>query len=195
MLKRMYHWMGNRVYSEYADITLATLFYIEAIFFLPTDPMLIFYCIERRHHGIRYATIAMISSVFGGITAYFIGYYFWCFSGKHIIQSRIVTTIMTPQTFHYLCNRYQEHQYVAILLAAFTPIPYKAATLTAGFCRLPFIPFVLCSLIARGARFYLFALIIKRWGDTMKKNIEYWISLVIILMTMVIFLTMWWLHY
>ncbi len=133
MLKSAYQWMGSRVYSRCADVILAILFYFEAIFFIPTDPMLIFYCMERRDRSFWYATIATLSSVLGGITGYFIGYNLWIAAGETIIHNSFFSSIVSPERFTYLCEHYKQHEYVSILLEGFTSIPYKVATLTAGF--------------------------------------------------------------
>jgi uncharacterized membrane protein YdjX (TVP38/TMEM64 family) len=74
-------------------------------------------------------------------------------------------------------------------MAAFTPIPYKAATLSAGFCKLSFIPFVICSVIGRGARFFLYAIIISTWGARMKVYIERYFGPLMVLAMVLIFVT------
>ncbi len=190
-MKKLYSWMGSCVYSPYADYILGFLFYLEAIFFLPTDPMLIFYCIERNDRAIWYATVATVSSVLGGITSYLIGSILWDTMGDQIIHNSIINYVLTPNFFYYLAEQYRQHEWLAILIAGFTPVPYKAATLTAGFCKLSFIPFVICSVIARGSRFYLLAFIIKALGPRIKQSIERYINIVMILMFATIVGTIW----
>jgi len=194
MLERLYGWMGKKVYSKHATLLLGVLFYLEAIFFLPTDPMLVFYCIERRKRSFWYATIATISSVLGGITGYFIGYFLWQTVGPKIIHSFYVRYIVSPDTFLYLCAQYKKYEHIAILIAGFTPVPYKAATLTAGFCQLSFIPFVIFSLIARGARMFLLAAIIYKWGVHMKKYIDRYLTLMVLLTVVIVGFVIWWLY-
>ena len=190
-VRKIYDWMGSQVYSRYADITLGILFYLEAIFFIPTDPMLIMYCIERRDKAYYYATIATITSVLGGLTGYFIGYWFWHTMGQQIIHHPMVNYIMTPDTFSYLCNLYKQYEALAILAAAFTPIPYKAATLTAGFCNLSLMPFIIASLIGRGARFYLYAITISIWGKQIKQYIDRYFNLLVLCAMVLITALIW----
>ncbi|MCX5922069.1 MAG: VTT domain-containing protein [Candidatus Dependentiae bacterium] len=180
-VKRVYTWMGTRVHSRYADVILGLFFYLEAIFFIPTDPMLIVYCIERRDRAYVYATIATICSVLGGLTGYFIGYWLWMTAGQQIIHNPLVSYVMQPDTFHYLCGLYKKYEALAILAAAFTPIPYKAATLTAGFCNLSLMPFIIASLIGRGARFYLYAITISIWGEKIKQYIDRYFNMLVVL--------------
>lgn len=184
--RRLYTWMGTRAHSKHAEPLLASLFFIEAIFFLPTDPMLILYCLERRDRALRYATIATIASVLGGITGYFIGYTLWACAGNAIIHNPIINYFISPGTFTYLCGQYQKYECWAILIAGFTPVPYKAATLTAGFCKLNLIPFIICSFIARGARFYLFAFAIRQWGKQMKQYIDRYFNLLVVLLMIIV---------
>jgi membrane protein YqaA with SNARE-associated domain len=188
-LKRLYSWMGNCVYSPYADATLGILFFLESIFFLPTDPMLIVYCFERRNKAYWYATIATVASVLGGMTGYYLGYLLWEYFGQQILHNKLVNYVLSPELFNYLCTQYQQHECFAILMAAFTPIPYKAATLSAGFCKLSFIPFVICSVIGRGARFFLYAIIISTWGARMKVYIERYFGPLMVLAMVLIFVT------
>ncbi len=190
-IKKFYDWMASCVYSPYADITLGFLFFLEAIFFLPTDPMLIMYCINRREKAFRYATIATISSVLGGITSYFIGAMLWDVAGEQIIHNKIVNYVLSPATFTHLSQQFRQHGWLAILVAGFTPVPYKAATLTAGFCKISLIPFILCSIVARGARFYLLAAAIKILGVRIQQSINHYFNIMIALTALAIIFSLW----
>ncbi len=192
-IKKLYDWMGTRVYSPYANLILGFLFFIEAIFFLPTDPMLILYCIHRQKHSLRYAAIATIGSVLGGITSYWLGSMLWDIAGDQIIHNHIVNFVVTPSLFSRLAEQYRHHEWWSILAAGFTPLPYKAATLTAGFCKLSFLPFVICSIISRGARFYLLATIILIFGEQIKNSIDRYFNIIITITTLAIIFSIWWL--
>lgn len=192
MFKSIYRWMGSCVHKPHADLLLTVLFYFEAlIFFLPTDPMLIIYCIERRKKAFWYAFIATVGSVLGGATGYLIGYWLWESYGQIIINSRLVSMVLKPDDFSYLCELYKEHEYLAIFIAGFTPVPYKAATFTAGFCKLGFIPFVICSFIARGARFFLYAIVITIWGEKIKEYLDRYFNLLVVLIILLISVSVW----
>ncbi len=192
MLRKVYNWMGSRVYSKHANLILMVLFYLEAlVFIIPTDPMLIFYCLEQRHKAFWYAFIATIGSVLGGITGYLIGYYIWSSAGQSIIHSPLVNIVLKPDDFYYLCDLYKEHEYLAIFIAGFTPVPYKAATFTAGFCNLAIIPFIVCSFIARGARFLIYAVAITIWGNKIKEYIDRYFNLIVLLIVALISVSVW----
>lgn len=191
VFRRTYDWMGSSINSVYAEYILCFLFYLEAIFFLPTDPILIVYCLERRDRALWYATIATFGSVLGGMTSYAIGALMWDCMGEQIIHNQYVNCILSPAMFHNLSAKYQAHEWLAILIAGFTPIPYKAATLAAGFCKISFGPFVIASMIARGARFYLFAIVCKIYGEKIKDSINKYFNLLLLFAAILIIITVW----
>jgi membrane protein YqaA with SNARE-associated domain len=191
VFKRTYDWMGSSINSVYADYILCFLFYLEAIFFLPTDPILIVYCLERRDRALWYATIATLGSVLGGMTSYALGAVLWNYVGEQIIHNYYVNCILSPDMFHNLSAQYRQHEWLAILIAGFTPIPYKAATLAAGFCKISFGPFVIASMIARGARFFLFAIVCKIYGEKIKDSINKYFNLLLLFAAVLIILSIW----
>jgi membrane protein YqaA with SNARE-associated domain len=165
--------MQLSIHSPYAEYILGFLFYIEAIFFLPTDPMLIFYCIEKQEKALRYAAIATVCSVLGGLTAYTIGAFLWDTLGEQIIHNPIVNYVISPGKFYELSERYKKYEWWAILTTSFIPIiPYKVTTITAGFCKISLLPFIVGSIIARGARFFFYGITIHVYGVHIKKSIE-----------------------
>jgi len=191
MLKRLYDWMGRQVHRRHAEAMLCFLFYLEAIFFLPTDPMLIVYCLERQDKAYRFATIALIGSVLGGLTGYLIGYFFWDYAGEAILNNSVVQCVIPRNKFDDACSLYQKYEVAAILIAGFTPVPYKIATLTAGVCKLSIIPFIFASIIARGSRFFLLAGLIKKYGNQMREYIDRYFNVLVLLVLFIIGLSIW----
>lgn len=181
MLKKLYDKLSCQVDKPYATPLLAVLFFIEAIFFVPVDPLLILFCLENRKKALWFATVATIASVLGGILGYIIGFKFWDLFGK-----KLISFITTEKTFNSIREQYAAYEIWAVLLAGFTPFPYKAVTLTAGFCKLPIIPFIFCSFIARGARFFTVALVIRIWGASIKKFIDRYFNLLALLFVLLI---------
>ena len=187
-VQRSYEWMGSSIHSRYADYILCFLFYLEAIFFLPTDPMLIIFCLERPNKAIRYANLALFGSVLGGITSYLLGVALWDSFGEQIIHNQFINYILTPKRFFEVSALFKQYEWGAILIAGFTPVPYKAATLAAGFCKLSFGPFVICSIIARGARFYLLAIACKLFGERIKDSFQKYFNLIVLGALLLIYL-------
>ena len=77
IVRKFYGWLGKKVNSPHAQYWLAFLFFIEAVFFVPVDPLLILFCIENSKKSLTYSAIATISSVAGGVFGYFIGAVIW----------------------------------------------------------------------------------------------------------------------
>lgn len=168
VIRQIYDWMGTKVHSSYGLAWLAVLFFIEASFFIvPVDPLLILFCIEDNRRSFFYAAIATIASVAGGVFGYFIGAVLW-----ESIGINLVNWLISEETFNGIVLKYQLYDHWAILIGGFTPIPYKAVTISAGFCNLSLFSFVFYSTIARGARFFMVAGAIRLWGAHIKNCID-----------------------
>jgi len=177
--------MGTKVHSPWALTWLAALFFIEASFFvIPVDPLLILYCVEDNKRSFYYATIATTSSVIGGVFGYFIGSVLW-----NSVGIRLVNWLISESTFNHVVGQYALYQNWAVLVAGLTPIPYKAVTISAGFCKLSFLPFVGYSLLARGARFFALAGVIYIWGAHIKKIIDQYFNYLVIAFVILIALS------
>ena len=166
--QKVYNWLLNLCDHRYFDAILAILFFCEAIFFpMPIDPLLILACLKSRRKAFYYGILATISSVLGGITAYFIGAYLW-----DLIGIKLVNFFSTPQAFAKACFQLEIYESWAVLIAGFTPFPYKVITLGTGFCHAPLMPFIIFSLISRGARFILLAALAKRYGLKVQQYLD-----------------------
>lgn len=183
-VRRVYDWMGRKAHSRHGLIWLFVLFFIEAsVFIIPVDPLMILFCVEHPKRSYFFATIATIASVLGGIFGYMIGYLLW-----DAIGVKIVNLLISQKTFQAVVDRYTLYQAWAVLVGAFSPIPYKAITISAGFCKLPLVPFVVYSIIGRGARFYLEAAAIYVWGRKIKDFIDTYFNYLVVAFTIVIIL-------
>lgn len=186
MFRKIYDWFGKISKTKYGLPILCFFFFIESIFFfIPVDPLLIIYCCEHRKKSLYFALVATISSVFGGIVAYFIGAFLW-----NIVGYKIVLYFSSMESFNKLVNIYTQYESMAVLVAALTPVPYKVVTLSAGFCQLPFIPFVFYSFIGRGIRFFAIALLIRIFGDKIKNFIDQYFNLLVALFTILVLLSL-----
>lgn len=150
---------------------------------LPVDPLLIIFCVKRRERAWWYATVATIASVIGGLFGYCLGYWLW-----DLVGPLLVSTVMTPALFERAVAYYTEYEALAVLIGGFTPVPYKAITLSAGFCHLSLIPFVSYSIVARGARFFLVAGIVYRWGEHIAYFIDQYFSALVYFFSTLFFL-------
>lgn len=190
-LKRLYNRTSNLANHQYGEPLLAVLFFVEAIIYMPADPLLVIYCAQRPEKAQRYATIATCASILGGILSYTIGFFLWKQWGNAIINNKIVNYIVTPATFDTLCTLYQKHQYLALLIAGVLPIPYKATTLTAGFCRISLTSFIICTACARGLRFFGLSYIIQRYGERIKNYIDHSFTFLVVLKIVAVVYVIW----
>lgn len=184
-IRAVYDWFGTKVHTPHACWWLVGLFFIESsFFFVPVDPLLILFCLEHKKRSIFFATIATIASVVGGIFGYCIGWLLWDSIGISIVR-----WIISEGTFAQAVNKYTLYQAWAVFIAGFTPVPYKAVTISAGFCKLPLVPFIFYSTISRGLRFFLVAGSIYVWGDHIKIFIEKYFNYLVIVFTIVLILS------
>ncbi|MCK4265354.1 DedA family protein [Candidatus Babeliales bacterium] len=187
LIRRVYDWMGTKVHSPYAPLWLISLFFIEAFCFpIPVDPLLILFCVENPKKSLTYAAISTVSSVLGGILGYTIGSLLWDGIGSTLVQ-----LLISPEVFESVRIKYAMYQTWAVLIAGFSPLPYKAVTLSAGFCKLPVAPFIFYSIIARGARFFLVGSAIKIWGVTIKDFIDRYFNQLIVLFVLLVGFCVW----
>lgn len=154
----------NRVLSwskhPHARYYLAGVSFAEAsVFPIPPDVMLIPMILSAPTKVWKFAWIATLSSILGGLLGYALGYFAFEAGGEYLIR-----------TFHYeeayaQVSRWFEHYgFWAVLLAGFTPVPYKLFTLGAGAAQMALLPFFLASLVGRGLRFFLVAALTWKLG-------------------------------
>jgi len=137
---------------------LSTLSFTESIFFpVPTDVMLAPMCLANRHRALWFAFIATAFSVLGGVFGYLLG----------LLAFEMIEPLI--RDFGYWASFEKAQAWFAewgiwvVLIAGFSPIPYKVFTIAAGVVGMAFLPFLLMSIIGRGARFFLVASLIA-WG-------------------------------
>lgn len=187
LIRKIYDWMESKVDSPYGEWWLNFLFFAESSFLLiPVDPLLILFCVTNRKKSYYYALVTTISSVIGGVFGYFIGVLAWKGIGLNL-----VTWMISEQTFYHLVERYKIYQAWAVLIAGFMPVPYKAVTISAGFCGLPMAPFIIYSCIARGGRFFLIAWTISTWGEKIKDIIDRYFNQLVVAFSMLVALSVW----
>ena len=137
---------------------LGGISFAESSFFpIPPDVMLAPMSLATPDRAWRYALITTLSSVLGGLAGYAIGHF-----GFDAIQPWLSTSKYWG-SYQTAVNWFGEYGFWAVFIAGFSPIPYKVFTIAAGALSMGLFPFVLASIIGRGARFYLVAGLM-RWG-------------------------------
>jgi membrane protein YqaA with SNARE-associated domain len=177
MLKRIYDWCIDAAHKPYALWMLGGVAFAESSFFpVPPDVMLIPMSLARPERAWLYASVCTAMSVLGGILGYAIGALLYDSIGHWLIQ------------FYHLGDKvetfrasYAEWGALIIIGKGLTPIPYKLVTITSGFAGFNVWLFVLCSVIARGVRFFAAAILLNRYGDWIRikieKHLAFWVLL------------------
>jgi membrane protein YqaA with SNARE-associated domain len=168
MLRRLYDWCIAAAEKTYATWILGVVSFAESsVFPIPPDVMLIPMSLARPDKAYHYAFICTLTSVGGGIVGYLIGYALYESLGQWIIQ--LYGYADKVEVFR---ETYRQYGAWIILLKGLTPIPYKLVTITSGFVEYNFLYFVVLSVITRGARFYVLAFLLHRYGPWAREIIE-----------------------
>lgn len=149
--RALYAWVERLSARPAAVWLLAVVSFVESVFFpVPPDAMLIPMGVARPRRALLYATVALLASVGGGIAGYYIGAYAWDALGRPIVEFYGQTGRVAK-----LFDWYRDYDAWIVLIAGFTPIPYKLFTLTSGAAGVNIAVFLVASLAGRGARFFL----------------------------------------
>ena len=189
-LRRLYDWVLSWASSPYAVPVLFTVSFVESSFFpIPADPLLIALILGLRKRAFYYAFICTAGSVFGGIFGYFVGSFLWWTETMDFssIATFFFTYVpgFTEQLFYNIQAQYESYNFVVIFTAAFTPIPYKVFSISAGAFYINFLTFVVASILGRGLRFYGITVVLWYFGRPVKKIIDKYFDLLAILLLLI----------
>src|SRR5271170_2559323 len=168
MLRRLYDWSVDAAGKPHAAWILGAVSFAESSFFpVPPDIMLIPMTLARPERAWFFATVCTLTSVAGGLFGYFIGAVLYDTAGQWLIA--LYGYGDKVEAFR---AAYAQYGSLIILLKGLTPIPYKIVTITSGFAGFNFFLFVILSVITRGARFFLLAFLLNRYGARARGIIE-----------------------
>ena len=160
---RVIEWSRHR----YAERYLAILSFAESSFFpIPVDVMLAPMCLAERKKAWRYATIATVFSVLGGVAGYAIGVVGFELIEPWLRESHYWSAYETSTDW------FDRYGVWVIFVAGFSPIPYKVFTIAAGVAALNPLLFFVASVFGRGARFFLVASLIVWGGDRLEDTLQ-----------------------
>lgn len=168
MFKKLYQWTLSLAESPRAVWGLGAVSFAESSFFpIPPDIVLVPMAAARPDKAWRYAAVCTVTSVLGGIVGYLIGALFFDTVGQWIINLYGLQAKVGA-----LQETYAKWGWAVILVKGMTPIPYKLVTIVSGMMHYDFILFVVLSMITRGARFYLLAGLMNRFGGPIKAFLD-----------------------
>jgi membrane protein YqaA with SNARE-associated domain len=171
MLKKLYYWTLGKAGHAHAKWYLAGISFAESsISPIPPDPLMVPMIIKDKSQAWSVAFIATISSALGGVLGYGIGLFLFEKLGVPILE-----TYGLQEKFASFQETFHHWGFLAIMIKAFTPIPFKLVTITCGAVKFNFWLFLLASTLSRGMRFYILAAVLRRYGDIMHALMEKYI--------------------
>lgn len=175
VIKKIYEWVLSWANSPYSNLALIILAFSESSFFpVPPDVLLIALVLGNPQRAFFFAAICSVASVLGGLAGYGIGYFIW----QHVSQFFFgYIPGFTPEIFNMVQTNYHEYGFWYVLVAGFTPIPYKVFTIAAGVFQMNLASFILASVLSRSARFFLVSALLYRFGAPIKSFIDKYFNL------------------
>lgn len=183
MLRRLYDWTISLARSRHAYWALAAVAFIESsVFPIPPDVLMIPMIVARPRHAWRIASVALVASVLGGALGYLIGAALFDSVGQPVLA--FYGKLDAAHTFAAEFNKWGAW---AVLMAGMTPFPYKVITIVSGWTHLNFAVFMAASVVARGARFFVVAGLLRVFGEPVRDFIERRLGLVFTLGLVLLF--------
>ncbi len=174
MLRKLYDWTLAKAAHPKAAWWLAGFAFIEASFFpIPPHPLLGLMCLAEPKKAIRYAAIATVASVLGGLLGYAIGWGLYDTVGRQLLELLGMT-----QSFPVAACYLREYGAEIIMIKGATPIPFKLLTITAGFIHMSLVPFILASIVSRSISFMIVGVLFRLFGAPIKRFIDKYLGLV-----------------
>ena len=161
---KVFGWAQHRHAARY----LAILSFAESsVFPIPPDVLLAPMVLAQPNKAWRYALLTTVASVLGGCLGYSLGVFLFSTLGEAIIEF-----YHAEEQFLITQQWYAQYGIWVVVIAGFTPLPYKLFTISAGLLGMALLPFVAASVVGRGARFFLVAGLIYWGGATLEAFIR-----------------------
>ena len=179
MFRKLYDWTLRQAASPRAEPVLGAISFVESsVFPIPADVLFVPMCLSRPERAMRYALIATVTSVLGGIFGWAIGLWFF-----DLIAQPVLEFYGKLDAFNALKSETGETAILVMLVTSglsHLP-PMKVVTILSGVVAFDLKLFIISAIIARGGRFYLLAWLLQRHGQAIPGFIERrlpWVALV-----------------
>lgn len=172
-LRALYEWTMDKAAHPHAVWWLAFFCFIESSFFpIPPHPLLGLMCLAEPKKAIRFALVATVSSVLGGLFGYAIGYTLYETVGVWLLG-----VLGLAESFPVAACYIREQGALAVFFAAGTPVPFKLMTITAGFIEMNLVTFTLAALAGRALIFMAVGVLFQIFGAPIKAIIDRYLGL------------------
>lgn len=170
MLRRLYDWTLSLAARKSAEWWLAFIAFVESsIFLIPADVLFVPMALARPDRAWRYALVATVASVLGGIAGWYVGYYAF-----EAVARPVLEFYGKLDTFEHLRSSAGRDAILLMLVTsglAHLP-PIKVVTILSGAAAIDLPLFIVSCIVARGARFFFLAWLLRRFGEPIKAFIE-----------------------
>lgn len=154
-----------------ATTLLGLLSFFEAFIFpVPPEMMLAPMCLARPKSGFWYATVSLMSSLVGMFIGYAIGHF------AIDMAMPFIEKMGYAAQFEGIKRQAIDNGFLLLVIAGFTPVPFKIFTLAAGAVGMPLLPFFFGALIGRGKRVFLVAGAIRLGGEKAEAQLRKYIE-------------------
>jgi membrane protein YqaA with SNARE-associated domain len=170
MLRRLYDWTLSLAARESAEWWLGIIAFVESsVFLIPAEVLLVPMGLARPERAYRYAVIATVGSVLGGIAGWFLGHYAY-----ELVAKPVLEFYGSLDKFEMLRSSSSRDAILLMLVTsglAHLP-PMKVVTILSGAVGVNIWLFIVSAIVARGLRFAVFAWLLKRYGESIREFIE-----------------------
>lgn len=167
LYERVLSWAANRQAPRY----LAALSFAESSFFpVPPDVLLIPLCVAKPRQALRLGLLTTLFSTLGGLLGYILGWFAFDMLMPLLKDAGYWSQVLRVEDW------FRRYGVWIVVIAGFSPLPYKLFTISAGAMSMPLLPFLLASFVGRGARFMLVAGLIARFGPRVEPWIRRWVE-------------------
>ena len=170
MLRRLYDWTISLAARKSAEYWLAFIAFVESsVFLVPADVLFLPMALARPERAYRYALVATIFSVLGGIAGWYLGYHAYEQVAKPVLEM-----YGKLDTFEQMRGTTSADMILLMLITsglAHLP-PIKVVTILSGAAGINIWLFIASAIVARGARFFFLAWLLKRYGEPIRGFIE-----------------------
>ena len=170
MFRKLYDWTLHWAASRHADKALAAVSFVESsVFPVPAEVLFVPMVLSRPDRAMRYALIASVASVLGGIAGWMIGFY-----GFDLIARPILQFYGKVDEFEALKAQIGDGAILVMLVTsglAHLP-PMKVVTILSGVVAFDLKLFILSAIVARGAKFFALAWALRKYGAAIVDVIE-----------------------
>ena len=179
MFRRLYDWTLSWARSRHAPLALGTISFVESsVFPIPADVLFIPMCAAQPERAMRFAFLASITSVLGGIFGWLIGHYAFQF-----LAAPVLHFYHKYDAFVAMQTEVAGSVWLILVLLITSGLahlpPMKVVTILSGVVGFNLVLFILAAIVARGARFYGLAWLLQRYGPAILSFIERKLSLIV----------------